>query len=145
MGAWQPGPGIIEFPDGRRVRGRGLSKPIDSSQEPELGVYLLGQRPPEANWPTLWIPWRDFGLPKSTEQAIELLQEAHRRAATQRVEIACNGGTGRTGTALSIMAILSGVPAEDAVKWVREHYRKRAVETLWQKRWVRTSAAALPL
>jgi protein-tyrosine phosphatase len=71
------------------------------------------------------------------------LAEAHRRAAAgQRVEVACRGGIGRTGTALACIAQLGGVSAEDAIEWVREHYDARAVETPWQQRYVRRFGSA---
>jgi protein-tyrosine phosphatase len=53
------------------------------------------------------------------------------------VEVACGGGLGRTGTALACLAVLDGVPAGEAVAYVREHYHPRAVETPWQRRFVR--------
>jgi protein-tyrosine phosphatase len=87
-------------------------------------------------WESRWVSWPDFRLPRSTPEAIAALAEAHDRARAERVEIACDGGTGRTGTALAILARMNGVPAEDAVDWVRENYRARAVETPWQRRWV---------
>lgn len=59
------------------------------------------------------------------------------RAGTERVEFACGGGRGRTGTALACLAVLDGVPAAEAVTFVRRHYDRRAVETPWQKRYVR--------
>lgn len=80
--------------------------------------------------------WPDFRTPRDTADAVEALRTAHERAHTERVEIACGGGVGRTGTALAYLAILSGVQAHDAVRWVREHYHPRAVETPWQRRWV---------
>jgi protein-tyrosine phosphatase len=52
------------------------------------------------------------------------------------VEVACSGGTGRTGTALACLAVLDGVPAADAVTFVRANYRPRAVETPSQRRFV---------
>ncbi len=58
------------------------------------------------------------------------------RAAEQRVEVACGGGLGRTGTALACLAVLDGVPNTEAVAYVREHYARRAVETPWQRRFV---------
>lgn len=54
----------------------------------------------------------------------------------ERVEVACAGGRGRTGTALACIAVLDGVPAEEAVAYVRENYDPRAVETPWQRRYV---------
>ncbi|MGK5523043.1 protein-tyrosine phosphatase family protein, partial [Micromonospora sp. URMC 107] len=41
------------------------------------------------------------------------------------------------GTALAALAILDGLPPERAVDWVRATYRPRAVETPWQRRWLR--------
>jgi len=34
------------------------------------------------------------------------------------------------------MAVLDGVPAEDAVAFVRRNYHSKAVETIWQRRYV---------
>jgi protein-tyrosine phosphatase len=77
----------------------------------------------------------------SVQEARSAFEEAHRRAAAgQRVEIACGGGIGRTGTALACIAQLGGVSAEDATAWVRTHYSSRAVETPWQQRFVRRFA-----
>ena len=64
------------------------------------------------------------------------LTEAWQRAVTERVEIACAGGRGRTGTALACLAILDGVPGAEAVAFVREHYDPHAVETPGQRRYV---------
>ena len=136
---WDDGPSIVELPDGRRIRGRGLRHgelPGDAAR-PEFGVYLLGKDPGPFEWEHRWVRWPDFRLPSSPDDAVEALREAHRRAADQRVEIACGGGVGRTGTGLAVVAILSGVPAGEAVAWVRQAYNPRAVETPWQRRWVR--------
>ena len=43
---------------------------------------------------------------------------------------------------MAVLAVLSGVAPEDAVDWVRAHYEPRAVETPWQRRWVRLLAAS---
>lgn len=64
------------------------------------------------------------------------LWEAWRRATSERVEIACGGGRGRTGTALACLAVLDGLPAHEAVAYVRQRYHPRAVETPWQRRYV---------
>jgi protein-tyrosine phosphatase len=53
------------------------------------------------------------------------------------VEFACEGGKGRTGTALACLAILDGTPPNEAVAFVRANYDSHAVETPWQKRFVR--------
>ena len=80
--------------------------------------------------------WLDFGLPRDPADAADAMREAWRRSATERVEIACDGGRGRTGTALACVAVLDGVPADRAVAFVRERYDRRAVETPWQRRYV---------
>jgi protein-tyrosine phosphatase len=61
------------------------------------------------------------------------------------VEVACDGGTGRTGTVIACLAVRAGHPAADAVAWTRRTYRPRAVETPGQKRWVAWFAEQLPL
>jgi len=53
------------------------------------------------------------------------------------VEVACSGGRGRTGTALACLAVIDGVAATDAVQYVRQQYHRRAVETPYQRRYVR--------
>lgn len=55
------------------------------------------------------------------------------RVEAERVEVACGGGYGRTGTALACLAVLDGVPRSEAVAYVRGHYAPRAVETPWQR------------
>ncbi len=101
-----------------------------------LGVYLLGRDPGPFAWEHRWVRWPDLRLPASLAHAATVLDEAHGRAADERVEVACGGGVGRTGTALAVLAILAGLPREDAVSWVRRTYHRRAVETPWQRRWV---------
>lgn len=139
---WTDGAGVVELADGRRVRGRGLRQPEPEGPAPEFGVYLLGRDPGPFAWPCRWVRWPDFRTPSSPDDALAALAEAHERCAGERVEIACAGGTGRTGTALAVLAALSGVPQDEAVAWVRAHYRPRAVETPWQRRWV--ERVALP-
>ncbi|MFJ2899002.1 protein-tyrosine phosphatase family protein [Streptomyces sp. NPDC087218] len=130
-------PAILALPSGRLVRGRGLRKPLPAGPEPEFGVYLLGRTPPPVKWESRWLQWSDFRLPADREAARVLLEEVWNRAAVERVEVACGGGLGRTGTALACLAVLDGVPAADAVAFVRRRYHPRAVETPWQRRYVR--------
>ncbi len=133
-------PGVLALPSGRRVLGRGLRTP-PPVPPPELGVYLLAGRPPAVAWDQHWVRWRDFGLPRDPADLQTALAAAWERADGGRVEIACGGGTGRTGTALACLAVLDGVPAEEAVAFVRRHYRRRAVETRRQRRFVSEFAA----
>ncbi|MFR0352490.1 protein-tyrosine phosphatase family protein [Streptomyces sediminimaris] len=136
---WHPAdPGVLRLPSGRLVRGRGLRRPLAAgAPTPAYALHLLGRRPPPVPWESRWIRWPDFRLPTDRADARAALQEAWRRAADERVEIACGGGRGRTGTALACLAVLDGVPAEEAVAFVRRHYDRRAVETPWQRRYVR--------
>lgn len=133
---WVQGEGVVELPDGRRIRGRALRRPLPECQDPQFGVYLLGRNPGPFVWEHRWVRWPDFRAPASNEDAVTALREAYERAATERVEIACRGGVGRTGTALAAIAVLAGVPGPEAVAWVRARYDRRAAETLWQRRWV---------
>jgi hypothetical protein len=140
---WPPGPGVVTFPDGRTIRGRGLRKDPPPGPDPEFGVYLLGRPRPIGPWPYRLVTWPDFRLPRSTAEARAALDEAYDRAATERVEVACGGGVGRTGTGLAALAVVrAGIPPADAVRWVRDRYHPRAVETPWQRRWVRRLGAA---
>ena len=105
---------------------------------PEFGLYLTGRRPDAPGWPSRWLRWPDFRLPSDLGDATAALTEAYARAADQRVEVACGGGIGRTGTALACLAVLDGIEPELAVAFVRERYHRRAVETPWQRRYVRS-------
>ncbi|MQA06394.1 MAG: protein phosphatase [Streptosporangiales bacterium] len=134
---WHPtAPGVLRLPSGRLVRGRGLRHALPAGPLPTFGVYLTGRRPPPVPWDSRWLRWPDFWLPTDREAADELLTEVWRRAVTDRVEIACGGGKGRTGTALACLAVLDGTPNDEAVAYVRAHYAPHAVETPWQRRYV---------
>lgn len=133
--------GAILLPDRTAVRGRGRREPLPAGPLPEFGLYLgsLRRRPsePAPDWPAAWIDWPDFRLPRDEAAAVAAIVDAYERArAGRRVEVGCGGGAGRTGTVIACMAVLAGHPAGDAVHWAREHYRRRAVETPGQKRWV---------
>ena len=138
MGTWTDGtPGLVTLPDGIRVRGRGLRWGRTPDAElPELSLHLAGRRPAPDGWEVLWIDWPDFRRPRDPDAAVRILRRVHHAAATRRVEIACAGGRGRTGTAIAVLARLAGVSASEAVAWTRAHYRPRAVETPGQRRWV---------
>jgi len=137
MSAWGAGaPGTLSLSSGRLVRARGLRRLPPDDTLPEFGIYLLNKRPEPVPWEARWVRWPDFRLPTDRRDAQDALREAWRRAADERVEIACNGGRGRTGTALACLAVLDGVPPREAVAYVREHYDPRAVETPWQRRYV---------
>jgi protein-tyrosine phosphatase len=142
---WNPtSAGVLRLPSGRLVRGRGLRRALPPGSTPTFAVYLLGKAPPAVVWESRWLRWPDFWLPSDRRRAHEVLHEAWERALADRVEIACGGGHGRTGTALACLAVIDGVPAEQAVAFVRRRYHPRAVETPWQKRYVVRFTAPLP-
>ena len=137
MEPWQQSaPGVLRLPSGRLVRGRGLRRALPDGPLPDFALYLQGKPPPPVAWESRWLRWPDWWLPADPAEARRALAEVWQRAATERVEVACGGGQGRTGTALACLAVLDGVPAPEAVGYVREHYRPRAVETPWQRRYV---------
>lgn len=144
----------IELPDGTLIRGRGRREPLPTGPLPDFALYLAGrwiargrpawpqpsQRP--GDWPAEWIDWPDFRTPRDDRCAADGIERAYHLARSgRRVEVACAGGTGRTGTVIASMAVLAGHPAEDAVAWTRRHYRRRAVETPGQRRWIHWFAA----
>ncbi|MFC7546734.1 protein-tyrosine phosphatase family protein [Plantactinospora sp. GCM10030261] len=143
--SWEPAaPGVLRLPSGRLVRGRGLRDGLPDGPMPTFGLYLLGSAPPSVPWHSEWLRWPDFRLPSDRDAAYRVLSDTWERAATDRAEIACGGGRGRTGTALACLAVLDGVPPGEAVAFVRRHYHPRAVETPWQRRYVARFPSALP-
>ena len=99
------------------MRGRRLGDAASSA-----GFALVLAEGPLPSCPYRRIRWPDFWVPTDTGE---------------RVEVACRGGVGRTGTALAALAVLDGLVPADAVHWVRADYHRRAVETPWQRRWLR--------
>ena len=87
-------------------------------------------------WPYRWLRWPDFRLPSDRVAARNALMEVWERLTEERVEVACAGGRGRTGTTLACLAVLDGVPPSEAVAVVRRRYDHRAGETAWQRRYV---------
>jgi hypothetical protein len=126
----------MPLPSGRLIRGRGLRRPGPAGPDPTFGLYLLGHPPPPVPWAARWLRWPDFLLPADPADAATALREAWQHADAGRVEVACAGGHGRTGTALACLAVIDGLPADQAVAYVRKHYAARAIETSWQRRYV---------
>src|SRR5262249_9906474 len=119
----QPFVDAIALPDGTLIRGRGSRGPVPAGPSPDFGLYL--GRPPDARrrrlrrragrppeWPVNWIDWPDFRTPRDDHSAAAAICQAYLVARSgYRVEIACRGGTGRTGTVIACMAVLAGCPA----------------------------------
>lgn len=126
---------VVTLPDGSRIRASALRERDAHDQARSFGLYMDHWWRP--TWPAEMIAWPDRRLPTDPEQAACQIQAAFSRARRgELVEIGCFGGLGRTGTVLACMAVLAGVPAGEAVGWVRRHYDMRAVETAAQERWV---------
>ena len=135
--AWEPGAaGVLRLPSGRLVRGRALRRPVPAGPPPQFALYLLARQPQPVPWEARWVRWPDFRLPSDPAAAADAFHEAWERAAAERVEIACAGGRGRTGTALACLVVLDGVPGRQAIAYVRRHYDPRSVETPGQRRFV---------
>ena len=114
--------------------------PYGREQHPDFGRYL------DERWNRPWdhahLSWADFGVPPDAEGALAELAAALGRArAGQRVETGRLGGHGRTGTALALLAVMTGCPREEAVAWVRSNYCHCAVETPGQEAFVARPAA----
>jgi hypothetical protein len=124
----------VRLPSGVEVRGRSLrTAPGDPA---DFTLMLAGA--PAPSWPYRRVRWPDFWVPLDDADTFDALGEVLRRARSgERVEIGCRGGIGRTGTALAALAIMDGLPPDQAVAWVRATYHHRAVETPWQRRWLR--------
>jgi hypothetical protein len=131
----------VVFPDATAVEACGLRDRREDVPGRDFGLYL------DPRWAPTWraelIEWEDFGLPTDPTRAAEQIRAAFERArAGERVEVGCAGGLGRTGTVLACMATLTGVPASEAVAWVRANYDDRAVETEEQEAFVRSFSTA---
>lgn len=131
----------IALPSGRRIAGRSLR--TSPAICPDWALYLALRRPPDPGWDVRWVRWPDFWIPLDADDARHACAEAWRRCSSQRVEVACAGGVGRTGTALAAIAILDGLSPADAIALVRDQYHPRAAETPWQRAWLRRQAPHL--
>ena len=133
MADWGTERGVVRLPGGALVRGRRLG---DTCGPADFTLVLADG--PVPDWSHRRVRWPDFWVPSDTADAVEALHEVRRRAAAgERVEVACRGGVGRTGTALAALAVLDGLAPGDAVRWVRANYSRKAVETPWQRWWLR--------
>jgi hypothetical protein len=129
---WRQAAGIVTLPNGISIRGRGLRLPPPSGQQPTLGLYLTGFPPSAQAWTSDWIRWPDFLVPFDWKEARSKLITAYTAAIQERLEVACSGGKGRTGTALACLAVLAGLKPWEAIGFIRMRYDPCAVEVPWQ-------------
>lgn len=121
---------VVSLPHGTTVTAVAFddAHPYRREQAPDFGLYLDARWQPP--WPHEVLDWPDFGVPADPSALMAALRSLRDRArAGEQVEIGCVGAHGRTGTALACLAVLGGVPADDAVGWVRTTYCEAAVET----------------
>ena len=139
---WRVGaPGVLSLPSGRLVRGRPLRRPPGPGPHPTFAVHLSARPTAAVPWPVRWVRWPDLRTPADTDDALDAARELWWRAPVERVEVACAGGRGRTGTVLATLAVLDGLSAREAVRHVRGGYSRWAVETAGQRRWLARVAA----
>lgn len=116
---------------------------IDLAQNfhnPIMQLYGL-DGPRLANWlmpyAVISLPIRDFAVPYLpadfwVDLLLDLADFGRKREEPLDVLVACDGGHGRTGMVLSILAVLTGATDGDPVAFVRQHYCEKAVETYEQ-------------
>ncbi|MDD7465644.1 MAG: protein-tyrosine phosphatase family protein [Actinomycetaceae bacterium] len=139
MDTWDLDEGVVEFPSGRRIRGRSWNQPI--SKYADVSAILTTASPETfaarhavgIGREVVYISWPDNRLPRRPQQAIEQLSQLLERAHSQRVEITCGGGVGRTGTALAMLAIIDGMDAADAIAFVQRNYNPESVSSHAQR------------
>src|SRR5690606_8436895 len=84
---WDPAAdGVLRLPSGRLVRGRGLRRPLPEGPRPEFALYMLGRRPPEADWENRWVRWPDFWLPSDRAAAATALRAGGLGAGGRRLQ-----------------------------------------------------------
>jgi protein-tyrosine phosphatase len=133
---------VVELPDGTAVIAVSFADdPYARKTAPAFGLYLDARWDPP--WPHEHLAWPDFGLPDRDELGAALPRLLARARRGDVVEIGCHGGHGRTGSALACLAVLTGVPADSAVDWVRAHYCPKAVETDEQRAFVESFSTRL--
>lgn len=140
----------LSFPDGTVVQASSIeqNRAVRHNGEPDFGLYLAPSWRNEGIG--MMLPWDDWGLPSVPfPLAAELIKTAFGWAKSGLlVEVGCLGAHGRTGTTLACMAMLAGVPIQDAVDYVRTNYCKEAVEgqdQVWFIKWFNAYINDLPL
>ena len=92
------------------------------------------------NNPTVQISCPDYSVPDLGLQfwldLIDIINNEWQAERITGVTVCCIGGHGRTGTALSILAGLTGKCKSDPVKFIRKHYCDKAVESVSQIKYI---------
>ena len=86
----------------------------------------------------LYIPWNDGSSPPIKSTFWVALFDSIKNQTIKDVLFHCQGGHGRTGTALSaILIAVSGFKPYDAISFVRKNHCKKCVETNSQERYLK--------
>jgi len=118
---------IMEFDGDFVINLSGIPNVNISDEFSELAKFI------EYPFQEIMIPWPNFKMPKVKMEIWGELHEFIERKGWKEVCIHCDGGHGRTGTAISALIIANaGLTAQDAVEIVREEYCNMAVETMEQ-------------
>ena len=91
---------------------------------------------PVTPMPYISVDWPDGGIPPVDEAFIQDLCKLV--SSGTNILIHCVGGHGRTGTLLTAMLLLMGRKG-DVLKWLREAYCVKAVETTRQIDWLKAA------
>lgn len=105
----------------------------------------LGQAYAAAGLELLAFPIADMGVPESAAAFRAFLRDLRARVESgESVYLHCFAGLGRTGLALACLLVMAGEPAASAVATVRAAYRREAVETPEQRRFIEAFEAEDP-
>tara|TARA_Y100000310_G_scaffold182236_1_gene182304 strand:- start:10455 stop:11030 length:576 start_codon:yes stop_codon:yes gene_type:complete len=107
---------------------------LDDNLSPQFYTNILPMQ--KINNPFVDIPWRDYGVPNVGITFWHKLVSTM-RSLQQPVLIACVGGHGRTGTALSILCAMMSVDRQNPVKYIRDNYCDEAVESQSQINYIK--------
>ena len=118
--------------------------PIACLLEPAAIPLALEQAYAAAGLELLRFPIADMDVPASPAAFAGFLGDVRgRMTAGEHVYLHCLAGRGRTGMALACLLVLGGEPAVTAVSAARACYRREAVETPEQRRFVEEFAATV--
>lgn len=111
-----------------------MSESIVRINGPKSRALSRTKKHSTARYTVVKIEWRDYGTPLiDADFWIALVEDLLEASADKEIDVLvmCQGGHGRTGTALAILAVLLGhVPVGACpVEWVRENYCDEAVES----------------
>jgi hypothetical protein len=116
--------GVVHFNGDAVINFTGHANVPQLSHIPSLASHV------DVPYEELVITWPDFGLPKVKPTFWKALHEYIKSRSWDKVCLHCEGGHGRTGTAMaSILMATQMWPMDKAVAFVRNKYCIKAVET----------------